>query len=149
MDPYTGYYLSGTAGLTGGSTDGRLRPKSLVVGVVAGDQARAYPIEEVRGAGVINDTFVGIPLVLVLHPDSDSVSVFRRDPTERILTFRRRPGGSTLQDLQTGSIWEPRTGLAIEGELSGRRLTRLAAPLVFWFAWSDLYRSSQVYGQIP
>lgn len=149
VDPYAGYYVSGSPGLLGASLDDRLPAKSLVIGLVMEEQARAYPLDSIQQAGVINDTFAGIPVVLVAHPDSSSVSLYRRDPAGSTLDFQTGEDNRTLVDSETGTSWNPRTGVALEGELEGTRLTRLGAPLVFWFAWADLYPGTQIYGEIP
>ena len=54
-----------------------------------------------------------------------------------------------MADEQTGSIWQIGTGIAMEGPFEGERLEVVAAPLVFWFAWSDIHTNSDVYAAGP
>lgn len=44
-----------------------------------------------------------------------------------------------LQDDQTGSVWHAISGVCVEGEYKGARLSMLDGRLAFWFAWSKLH----------
>lgn len=145
VDPYSGYYVSETPGLTGESQDNRLASKALVVGLVVGEHARAYPLQYILGEGVINDTLGGVPVALVADREAQSASIFLRDTDQGRLEFTVSAGHEGLLDNQTGSSWDPQAGLALSGELRGTRLRRLAAPLVFWFAWAGIYPETDVF----
>ena len=148
IDPYVGYYSSGIAGLTGQEDAATaLNPKELVVGLIAGEFARAYPFSEVRNLGLINDTLGETPLLLALDDGLEAAVVYRREVGGQELTFSATQENGILRDDETGSLWQLSTGQAVEGPLEGERLPRLAAPLVFWFAWSDFQPNGDVYGQ--
>jgi hypothetical protein len=148
IDPYVGYYSSGIAGLTGQEDAATaLNPKELVVGLIAGEFARAYPFSEVRSLGLINDTLGETPLLLALDEGLEAVVVYRREVGGQELTFSPTQEDEILRDEETGSLWQLSTGQAVAGPLEGERLPRLAAPLVFWFAWSDFQPKGDVYGQ--
>ncbi|UCG24070.1 MAG: DUF3179 domain-containing protein [Chloroflexota bacterium] len=148
VDPYVGYYESGIAGLTGQEeTNSVLRPKALVVGVTVGDTARAYPVSDVQSLGLINDKLGGASLLVAFDNGLDSVVVYHQGVGGQQLTFSPAEEDGLLSDDQTGSLWQVSTGKAIDGPLEGQRLGRLAAPLVFWFAWSDLQPKGDVYGR--
>ena len=44
---------------------------------------------------------------------------------------------TALVDDETGSRWMAFTGIAVEGEMAGKRLERIPSHLSFWFAWTD------------
>jgi hypothetical protein len=148
VDPYVGYYSSGAAGLGGQATlDERLPAKELVVGLRVGDEKRAYPLALLREIDIVNDELSGLPIVLIYDEELLTVFVYERiiKDTERTFVLESTPG--LMRDQEPGSLWDVQTGLATEGPLAGTRLIRLSAPLVFWFAWSDIYPDTEVYSR--
>jgi hypothetical protein len=146
IDPYSGYYVSGAAGLSGQTdTDDRLKAKELVVGLTAGSEARAYALQVLQAEGVINDQLGPLPALLIYDEALQTAVVYRRRVKVQILTFEGYAQADLLRDVETGSLWEVRSGLAVEGPLAGSRLPRLAAPLVFWFAWSEIHPKTGVF----
>jgi hypothetical protein len=145
IDPYSGYYTTSSAGIMGWrEKNDVLAVKDLVVGLVVGEQVKAFPLEAVREQGAINDQLMGLAFVLVYDQTLDTVSAFHREVSDLILTFDLSEEG-VIVDHETKSAWDLQTGLAVEGKLQGQKLVRMAAPLVFWFAWNDLHPSSEVY----
>ena len=66
----------------------------------------------------------------------------------RTLTFAvdvTSDGGQALVDQQTGTTWEPLTGIGLSGELEGTVLRRLPTTYSFWFAWTDFYPDTKLY----
>jgi hypothetical protein len=148
IDPYAGYYASGAAGVTGWTNQNDLlKAKALVVGVQIGDEARGYPFELVHSHGLINDRLNDVPLLLAFVQELDSVTVYRAETDGQELTFVESDDPGVLRDEQTSSLWEVQTGRAIVGPLAGNVLSRVASPLVFWFAWSDIHTNSDVYAE--
>ncbi|RME84064.1 MAG: DUF3179 domain-containing protein [Caldilineae bacterium] len=146
IDPYAGYYTAGSAGLLGSDRqDTRLAAKALVVGVRAGDKARAYLVDSVREAGILQDRIGALSLILVYDRKLQTVLTYRSNIGQRRLTFVAPAGEDTMRDIETGSLWDIRSGRALQGPLAGQTLHRLAAPLVFWFAWSDLYPHTELF----
>ncbi len=146
IDPYVRYYTNGSAGITGWANPNELLgPKELVLGMAIGEMARGYPFQVIRDQKVVNDVLNDIPLLLAFDEAQDTVLVYRSQRSDQNLTFTSASNSGTLTDEQTGSIWLISTGAAIAGPLKGESLTRLAGPLVFWFAWSDIHSQSDVY----
>jgi hypothetical protein len=146
IDPYVGYYSSGAAGVTGWANPNELLgPKELVIGIAIDDVARGYPLQLIREQKVVNDVLNNIPLLFAYDEAQDAALIYRAQVADQFLSFVPAVGDETLTDEQTGSTWEIGTGLAIDGPLVGERLARLAGPLVFWFAWSDIHTNSDVY----
>ncbi len=146
IDPYAGYYTSGAAGLGGQEElDERLPSKSLVVGLRAAKIARAYALADIISEGVINDQIDLLPVVLVYNVDFQTVFTYDRRVGVRTLAFSLDEETGNLIDLETNTIWDAKSGLAIAGELEGESLVRLSAPLIFWFAWSDIHKGTELY----
>lgn len=145
VDPYGSYYASGFAGLTGSRRqDDRLPTKALVVGIVSGAEARAYPLELLREVKVVNDSLAEVPLILAYDAALQTAVTFHRAPQAQPLTFHAAEAGQ-MRDNETGSLWDVRTGTAVSGPLQGVRLERVAGPLLYWFAWSDVHAETEIY----
>jgi hypothetical protein len=94
--------------------DPRLPANQFVIGSLAGNEARAFPIEPVPGRAPIQDTLGGVPIVILEHSDGAPSLAYHRILSDgRVLTFARSDGGG-LYDIETRSCWSP-NGLAIEG----------------------------------
>lgn len=106
-----------------------------IVGVVAGGEARAYPIEILRGHEIVNDVLGGVPIAVTYSPLSDSAAVFDRRVGEEILHFgfsgllsdsnlvmydRRAEGG------QEASLFSQLKMRAIAGPLAGESASEAA-----------------------
>ena len=50
-----------------------------------------------------------------------------------------------IQDIETGTVWDPLTGVAQEGPLMGTVLGRMASHYEFWFAWKDYRPQTELY----
>lgn len=123
--------------------DQRLPMKSLVLGVVAGDQARAYPVDVVSEQKAVNDELGGLPLAVFAA--DDFMQVFeRRLEDGTVLTFSA--ADDRFEDAETGTSWSV-TGHALDGPLAGTRLS--AVPhynKIFWFVWSDYHPRCEIFG---
>ena len=111
---------------------------ALVVGVEAGDGARAYHLDTLAPHHLINDVLGGEPVLVSYCPLCRSGVVFDPRVDGRRLTFRvaglwRR--NMLMRDLETGTIWQQVTGEALAGPLAGRALEMLPGELTTWAAW--------------
>jgi hypothetical protein len=148
FDPYSEYYTSSIAGITGKAVnDDRLPAKALTVGLAAGDDARAYPLDTLEAEGIINDELGATPFVLIYEPDRATVTAYLRQLGGQILTFTSADQPGIIRDVETGSQWDTRTGLAVDGHFTGQELHQIAAPLVYWFAWASIHQGSDIYGE--
>jgi hypothetical protein len=143
-DPYVGYEDSRRIGIGGGSADGRLHPKTSVIGVATDEVARAYPLETVQErGGVVNDTVGGLPVVVAVT-QGGSLVAYERTVDGTTLTFDR--DGDAL--VAGGSRWGIVSGQARDGPYEGTFLTAAndRSPM-FWFAWADFYPGTEIFGQ--
>lgn len=141
-NPYAGYETDRVTGPGSTFDDDRLHPKTLVIGVVEGEAAKAYPLAAVVEAGVVNDRVGGRPVVVTVAPGDDLVAYDRR-LGGRTLTFERvddrhlRAGGSRFRVA---------TGAAVGGPYDGRTLAPAAElPPLFWFSWLDFHPDTDLY----
>jgi len=119
--------------------------KSWVVGVVAGNQSRAFDWNELARDRIIADRVGDSPVLLLLGADGASFSVFEmrteRDSAELPLDLEPTADLSRFRDRTTGTIWSE-TGIALDGPDAGARLQPLAAYQEFWHSWRTFHPES-------
>lgn len=78
------------------------------------------------------------PIVVTLEKEGTRVQAL--DPTVdgRVLSFRAGPDGA-MQDQETGSSWDPVTGVCRSGEMKGKRLAMRPGMMSYRKAWSTFY----------
>lgn len=143
-DPYLGYEDSTRIGIDNNELeDDRLHPKAIVIGIAAGDVARAYPLDTVSKAGVVNDQ-VGDRPVVVTNTADDSLVAYDRRVDETTLEFS---AGDSEHIEGGGSRWNRLSGEAGDGPHEGATLEQAndRSPM-FWFAWVDFNPETEVFG---
>jgi uncharacterized protein DUF3179 len=158
-NPYAGYDdISKQPWLYRGPSDGRLPPMEKVVGITIGESSKAYSHRMTRQKRVIRDR-VGDTDLVIFHSRKGATSaldaeriadsrvigstgVFSPHLGNRTLTFTA--SGSRFKDQESGTVWDV-TGLAVEGELTGSRLTPLPHADVFAFAWFVMIPDTELY----
>ena len=125
--------------------DERLPVNELVIGVLVGQQATAFPVESIRESLPLHAEVGGIPLVILADTEGEPSLAYHRALTDgRVLDFERGENG-TLTDAQTGSRWTS-SGLAIEGELAGVQLTFVTSFLSEWYGWAAFHPDTTIEG---
>ena len=143
LDEYATYYAGSDAGILGRKRDdSRLSGKDKVIGIRLMELPKAYALDSVVRAKVVNDTFDQIAVVVFATGDQ-SASVYLRTLDGRTLTFE--VVGSAIRDRETGSTWDPITGWATAGPLTGQSLTPVPATTSFWFGWFDFFPGTALY----
>ncbi|MXR21120.1 DUF3179 domain-containing protein [Halobacterium bonnevillei] len=130
--PYESYFESDGFGLAAHRGEGESRtwerddidPKTVVLGVEAGDDAMGFPLPKVDAACGVATATVGDRSVVVFASD-DGVHAFENPGFD----FEATADGFTAD----GTIWDPSTGESADG----RTLDRLPARRLFAFAWQD------------
>ncbi len=115
-----------------------------VLGVSLGDVAKSFPFEAVGRKVAVNDFVGDVPVVVYANPEDGSAHIFIRRTESGTLDFEWRNG--ELRDLDTGSLWDPARGFAVDGELRGQILKEVPYSTAYGWAWSDFYPDSEVYG---
>jgi len=148
VSQYARYHASDRVGVRPMSApdDDRLEPKALVAGVEIGGAAKAYPLELLAGKRVIQDEVGGTPVVAARVAKAGAVVVYDRRVGDRTLTFEAPSEDGRMKDVETGSLWAALRGVAVEGSLRGKTLTRLPHVTMYWFGWRAYHPKTAVYG---
>ena len=133
--------------LSNSDYDPRLNPMARVLSTTVDTVPIAYPYEELRDEGVVNDEVNGQSIVVFWQSGTDSdhigqAAAYGREVNGEILTFRNEDG--RIYDNETNSEWNI-FGEAIAGELLGEALYDYQCFTHFWFAWSSAYPNTLVY----
>lgn len=149
-DTYDSYYdnerLAGVLGRR--VRDNRLPLKELVLGTGFDAGPRAFPHSALQKQPVVNDIVAGEPVVVWFDPGTATALAYRRRVDDRTLSFQAAAtdrGLAWLKDEETGTLWSPLSGAAVEGPLAGKKLERIHAMNAFWFAWADFYPETDLY----
>ena len=126
--------------------DKRLPPKTMVLGLDLEGANKAFPLNALREARVINDNLGGAPVLIVHQPGSDTTTAFSALLNGRSLKFNAANSeASELTDLETHSRWDP-YGHCLAGKLKGSNLQSLILEPEYWFAWSEFHPDTAIYG---
>jgi len=111
----------------------------LVLGVVAGGEARAYPVAILAWHELVNDTLGEEPILISFCPLCGTGMVFERRAAGEV----RRFGVSGLlyrsdllmYDRESESLWSQISAEAVTGPLRGQRLRLLRSRMETWGRW--------------
>ena len=127
------------------TTRSGIGPHQLMIGVTVDGQSKAYPIEAILAAKLIQDRVEGLPVVVVVGADGASIRAFNATMDDgAMLTFVVGEGEAAMRDAQTGSVWNFQ-GCAVEGKYSGRCLKQIDAHKDYWFDWMNHHPRSAVF----
>jgi hypothetical protein len=149
-DPADTSHYANLAGYDDGTIEGSLehrdsaswQAKSWVVGVIAGNNAKAYDWNWVVDHRIVEDTIGSLP-VLIYYSDSN-FRVLGRMAGGHVLGFNRKSDPITLQDTTTGSVWDL-SGRCVSGPLKGQQLEPLQSYQEFWHSWSNFHPMTTRY----
>lgn len=119
-----------------------LRGEDIVLGVILGDEARAYPWNLLANFHAVNDTLNGEPIIVNLCEACNGGAAFLATLPETVLDMRPRglKNGTWYGiDFQTGSLWYPFIGEAFAGPLKGTKLKRIR---IYFSSWRDWVRDN-------
>lgn len=118
----------------------------FVIGVVVGEEARAYAYPYayrfLERTIVVNDTIGEQSIVVLGETGRHSLLAFSRTLDDKILTFEC--DGKLVHDQETSSVWDPLRGVAVAGPLQGRALQQISHVTAFFPAWRDFYPDSKI-----
>ena len=126
-----------------------LAPHELMLGVTIAGQSKAYPLKSIVAARLIQDQVAGVPIVILVGPDKESIRVFKARLTESPITFLSVQGASStpetvMRDAETSGNWNFE-GCAISGTLSGMCLAPIDANKDYWFDWMNHHPNTSVF----
>ncbi|MGJ8725289.1 MAG: DUF3179 domain-containing (seleno)protein [Roseibacillus sp.] len=117
-----------------------MRKSDIVLGVLLGDEARAYPWDLLSNFHAVNDYLDGQPIIVNLCEACNGGAAFLATLPDTVIDIRPRGlknGTWYGVDFQTGSLWYPFVGEAFEGPLKGTKLERIR---VYFSSWGDWIR---------
>lgn len=129
------------------SADHRLDEKRLVIGVVIGNDAKAYPIRLIGYHHQIRDTLGTTPVMVTYCTVCRTGRVYSPLVHGRPLSFRlvgMDHFNAMFEDQATGSWWQQATGVAVAGPLKGTRLREIPSAQYTLGAWMRLHPGSKV-----
>jgi len=115
--------------------------ENFLIGVTVAGEARGYPYQIVEEKRLIEEQLGDFPILI--WAGSQDYRVFLRLVGGQELNFRWEEEG--LVDEQTGSVWDPRLGLARKGEYQGQALQQLPSFSIFESSWEDFYPEGDIY----
>ena len=144
LDAIGGAGLSGTFRDALDGVDPRLPDNELLIGVLAGDEAWAFPLDAIPDDAPMQASVGGVPVVI----SEDSLGIpshaYHRVLSDgTTLDFARAEDGA-ITDVQTGSVWHP-DGLALEGELAGVQLAFVTSFFTEWYGWAAFHPDTLIY----
>ena len=120
----------------------------LVLGVVIGGEARAYPLRVLLVHEVINDQLAGRPIVVTFCPLCFTAVAYDREIAGVVRTFGVSGyllnSALVMFDRQRESLWSQVTGEALGGDEAGLMLTRVVATQTDWSTWSAAFPNTDV-----
>ncbi len=126
--------------------DTRLPGKERILGIRADAVATVFPLGEVRKVRIVHAQIGSLPVVLAAPEKDFPVAAYDRRVNDRALTFTLTDGKpAALRDVETGTVWRLSDGLAVEGPLERRHLTRVVAHPAFWFGWRGYFPNSKIW----
>jgi len=137
---------SGSPGTDPASTEASSNEAPSVFGLVVNGTAKAYPVESLVKAGLVNDEIAGRPVLVLWEPGADPKNRTIRAYDRGDRTFARSEraflGGVFLND-QNGRVW--RVGEDALTTPDGRKLLRLPGYLSFGDGWKAGYPGTVVW----
>ncbi|MFB6117970.1 DUF3179 domain-containing protein [Halosegnis sp.] len=124
-----------------------LADETAVIGIERDGRARAYPLAILDWHEIVNDTFGG-PLLVTYCPLCGSAVVAERTAGGKATTFgvsgKLWRNNLVLYDERTRSLWSQLLATAIQGELTGERLTLVPSTFTSWGTWRDTHPETGV-----
>jgi hypothetical protein len=132
------------------AAEAKVGDAELVIGVVIGREARAYPVNLMWGpeSETLNDTLGGTAVAATWCPVAHSAAVYERavgGKTLELGTLGLERGVFKLYDRQTRSKWSQVSGVAESGPMSRRTLKRRESMLTTWGQWRRLHPDTSVF----
>jgi hypothetical protein len=159
QNPYAGYDDVGSSPFLydGPTPPGTLPPMARVLTVDLETEAVAYSYDLLEEVKVVNDTVGGAPVVVLWFPgtasalDTSNIALGRevgaavaysRNLDGQVLSLRIEEG--RILDDQTNTEWDM-FGRAVNGPLSGSKLSPVVSINHFWFSWAAFRPETRVY----
>ncbi len=125
-----------------------LQDDDIVIGVVRGKKARAYPTRILVWHEVVNDLIDGEAFAVTYCPLCGTAMVFDRHIDGKLYTFGVSgllyQSDVLMYDRETQSLWSQLAMKSISGLKVGSKLTWLTSEHLSWKAWREKYPKGEV-----
>lgn len=127
-----------------------MKPGERLIGLVVNGDARAYPIPILSAHEIVNDVVGGEPVAITWCPLCYTALVFSRQvpAQDEPLTFgvsgKLLYNTLVMYDRQTDTLWSQLYGAALDGPLSGQRLSFFPSDFTTWEHWYAQHPQSRV-----
>ena len=120
--------------------DDRLHKKERVLGVIVGDDAKAYTIESFLGNLKIMNDKIGSESVVIIGSSSRNFAVayISRPMDGTFLIFSETESTEGIMEDNEGTVWNI-NGRGVSGPRTGELLGRTESFIGYWFAWGAFY----------
>ncbi len=129
-------------------SEARWTDDAIVMGLVQGGEARAYPIAILTLHEIVNDTLGGVPILVSYCPLCGTGLAFDRRVDGRARTFGVSGllyrSGLLLYDRETESLWSQIESTAVTGPALGTRLRVLRSTMARWSDWKGAHPDTTV-----
>ena len=132
--PYGGYDTNSRIFFPINNKDDRLHPKEIVFGVEFDGVAKAYSDKDVKEEKLINDVVNGVPIVVVLDNNLNTVKIFERILDGETLTF----------ELSDDKIVDNNGNEWTVADMNGK-LEVVDTFGHFWFSWASFFQDTELY----
>ena len=119
-------------------------PSDYVIGTKVGTEVKAYTFAYLSEHPIVADEIGGEPILLVFDPVSTRAFVFDRRLDDRNLEFAPQFEEGNLVEVRSRSRWDPWTGTALSGELTGTSLPNRYGIISFRHAWALFYQDAEI-----
>ena len=127
-----------------------LRSRDLVLGVDAFGASRAYPVNRISAAKLIEDRLNGTPVLVIVGPDQKSFRVFQARTGSEYFSLTQAPrnqiGAPVFMDSTSGGTWNF-DGCAVSGSLRGTCLKSVPAINDYWFDWRNYHPQTTIFNR--
>jgi len=116
--------------------------QSFVLGFTGNYGMHHCPFSTMQEKPLLNADAKGLPLLITFDAPSTSARIFVRKLGDRTLTFEAL-GADRMRDDETRSVWDRKSGTAVEGALRGKRLEPHVGIVSFARAWQAFHPGSK------
>jgi hypothetical protein len=130
-----------------GASDNKIPLGKLIIGVEAGGEARAYPIQLIGYHHQVRDTVGGIPLMITYCTVCRTGRVYSPTVNGRSENFRlvgMDHFNAMFEDATTKSWWQQATGVSVAGPLKDARLAELPSSQLSLREWLQQHPDSKI-----
>jgi len=125
----------------------KIKNDKLIVGIVVGNEARAYPIQLIGYHHQVMDTIAGKPVMVTYCTVCRTARVFEPKVNGKYETFRlvgMDHFNAMFEDKTTKSWWRQANGEALAGKLKGVMLPEIDSRQMSLAKWLALYPDSKI-----